>query len=197
MAIWNEKFSSEEYLYGKEPNEFLKEELEKRKPGKIIFLGEGEGRNAVYAAKLGWNVTAVDASEEGKKKAIKLANENNVTINYLVDDVFKFEINEKFDAVVMIFLHVHDDLKESLHKKAISLLNTNGEIILEAFEKDQLKYNSGGPKNIDLLYDLQTIAEDFIDLDFIKLSKEEIDLNEGIGHIGKAVVVRFIGKKTS
>lgn len=197
MTIWNEKFSSEEYLYGKEPNEFLKEELEKRKPAKIIFLGEGEGRNAAYAAKLGWKVTAVDASEEGMKKAIRLANENNVAINYLIDDVFKFKTNEKFDAVVMIFLHVHDDLKEALHKKAISLLNTNGEIILEAFEKDQLNYSSGGPKNIDLLYDLQTIAEDFIDLDFIKLSKEEIDLNEGIGHKGKAVVFRFIGKKTS
>lgn len=197
MTIWNEKFSSEDYLYGKEPNHFLKEELDKRKVGKIIFLGEGEGRNAVYAAKLGWQVTAVDESEEGKKKALKLAKENNVSINYLIDNVLNFETREKFDAVVMIYLHIHDDLKEALHKKAISLLDINGEIILEAFEKDQLKFTSGGPKNIDLLYDLKTITEDFIDLDFIKLSKEEIELNEGNGHKGKAVVVRFVGRKAS
>lgn len=195
MSIWNEKFSAEEYLYGKEPNQFLKEELSNLEKGKILFLGEGEGRNAVYAAKLGWQVDAVDSSEIGKQKALRLAEENNVTINYIIDDIFNFNSDDKYDAVVLIFLHVHDELKEQLHNKVISLLNKNGVVILEAFEKEQIKYKSGGPKDLNMLYDLQTIAEDFIELEFEKFSKEEVELNEGTGHIGKAIVVRFVGKK--
>jgi len=195
MTIWNEKFSQEEYLYGKEPNEFLKVELSKLKPGNILFLGEGEGRNAVYAAKLGWNVEAVDSSEVGKLKALKLAEESNVKINYFIDDVFSFDTDKKYDAVVLIYFHVDDEKKEKLHEKVLSLLKENGVIIIEAFEKEQIKNNSGGPKNVDMLYDLQTIAEDFIELEFEKLAKEIVDLNEGKGHLGKAVVVRFVGKK--
>lgn len=195
MTNWNEKFSSKEYLYGKEPNEFLKEELSKIKIGKILFLGEGEGRNAVYAAKLGWQVDAVDASEIGKQKALNLARENNVNINYIIDDIFNYESDKKYDVVALIFLHIHDDLKEILHKKVISLLNENGVVILEAFAKEQIKNDSGGPKNVDLLYDLQTITEDFIELEFEKLSKEEVELKEGVGHLGKAMVIRFVGKK--
>jgi 2-polyprenyl-3-methyl-5-hydroxy-6-metoxy-1,4-benzoquinol methylase len=196
MTIWNEKFSSEEYLYGKEPNQFLKDELATLERGKILFLGEGEGRNAVFAAKLGWQVDAVDSSEIGKQKALSLAKENNVTINYMIDDIFNYNTEKKYDAVALIFLHVHDELKEQLHNKVISLLNKNGVVILEAFEKDQIKNNSGGPKNVDLLYDLQTVAEDFIELDFEKISKEEVELKEGKGHTGKAVVVRFVGRKS-
>ncbi len=195
MTIWNEKFSSEEYLYGKKPNQFLKDELSNLDKGKILFLGEGEGRNAVYAAKLGWHVDAVDSSETGKQKALRLAEENNVTINYIINDIFNYSTENKYDAIALIYLHVHDDLKEQLHKNVIALLNKNGIVILEAFEKEQLNYNSGGPKSFDMLYDLKTIAEDFIELEFEKFSKDEIELNEGKGHIGKAMVVRFVGKK--
>ncbi|MCX7876940.1 MAG: methyltransferase domain-containing protein [Melioribacteraceae bacterium] len=195
MTIWNEKFSQEEYLYGKEPNEFFKIELSKLKPGNILFLGEGEGRNAVYAAKLGWNVDAVDSSEVGKTKALKLAEESKVRINYFIDDVFSFDTDKKYDALVLIYFHVDDEKKERLHEKVLALLKENGVVIMEAFEKEQIKNNSGGPKNVDMLYDLQTIAEDFIELEFEKLAKEIVDLNEGKGHLGKAVVVRFVGKK--
>lgn len=195
MSIWNERFSSEEYLYGKDPNEFLKSVIQKQKPGKALFLAEGEGRNAVYAAKLGWDVTAVDSSEMGKQKAIKLAEENNVKINYIINDIFNYSTDEKFDAVILIYLHVDDELKQKLHEKVISLLNENGIVILEAFSKDQINFSSGGPKDVNMLYDLQSIVEDFIELEFEKLSKEEVDLNEGKGHVGKASVIRFVGRK--
>ncbi len=194
--LWNSRFSEADYIYGKEPNQFLKEELGGITLGKILFLGEGEGRNAVYAATLGWQVDAVDSSDEGMKKALMLAKEKNVNINYVVADIFEREIAINFyDAVVLIYLHVHDDLKPILHKKVIDALKPSGKIILEAFEKEQIKNNSGGPKDLDLLYNLQSMAEDFIDLEFEKLSKDNIELNEGKGHQGKASVIRFVGIK--
>ena len=194
--IWNNRYSSHEYIYGKEPNQFLKAELDKIKPGKILFMGEGEGRNAVYAATLGWDVEAVDYSEAGKEKAEKLAIEKKVIINYRVEDLAKFVPKQNYyDAVVLIYLHLEEELRERVSKIAIDATKQDGKIILEAFERDQINNSSGGPKNAELLYLLQDVVEDFIDLDFEKLSKDNIVLNEGEGHQGKAVVIRFVGVK--
>ena len=194
--LWDNRYSSLEYVYGKEPNQFLKAELDKIIPGKILFLGEGEGRNAAYAASLGWDVDAVDYSEAGKEKAEKLAIEKKVIINYRVEDLAKFVPKQNYyDAVVLIYLHLEEELRERVSKMAIDAAKQDGKIILEAFERDQINNNSGGPKNAELLYALQDVVEDFIDLDFEKLSKDNIVLNEGEGHQGKAVVIRFVGVK--
>lgn len=194
--FWNKRYSDQQYVYGKEPNQFLKDELSKITPGKILFLGEGEGRNAVYAATLGWDVDAVDYSETGKYKAEKLAAEKAVRINYLIEDLSNFNPKQNYyDAVVLIYLHIEEELRERVSKKAIEIAKPGGKIILEAFEKDQIKNSSGGPKNAELLYSLQDVVEDFIDLEFEKLSKDYIVLNEGEGHKRKAAVIRFVGVK--
>jgi 2-polyprenyl-3-methyl-5-hydroxy-6-metoxy-1,4-benzoquinol methylase len=194
--VWNNRYSENEFVYGTEANQFLKEELVKIPKGKILFLGEGEGRNALFAATLGWEVDAVDYSEAGKSKAEMQASKNNVTLNYAVADILEHPIqNESYDAVALIYIHVNEETKPILHKKVIDALKPKGKIIIEAFEKEQLKYNSGGPKDADLLYDLQSITEDFIDFKFEKLSKEIVELKEGRLHQGKAVVVRFVGVK--
>lgn len=193
---WNARYTGTEFIYGTEPNQFLKHELSKITPGKILFLGEGEGRNAVYAATLGWDVDAVDYSETGKYKAEKLAAENVVRINYLIKDLSTFSPKQNYyDAIVLIYLHLEEELRERVSKKVIEAAKTGGKIILEVFEKEQIKNNSGGPKNAGLLYSLQDVVEDFIDLEFEKLSKDNIVLNEGEGHQGKAAVIRFVGIK--
>ncbi|MEG8946524.1 class I SAM-dependent methyltransferase [Rosettibacter firmus] len=194
--FWNSRYSQTEYIYGKEPNEFLKIELQKVKPGKILFIGEGEGRNAVYAAKLGWEVDAVDFSEEAKNKALQLAKENNVIINYTTKDLADFTPKTNYyDAAGIFYLHLNEDLRKSVNKKIIEALKPNGKVILEVFEKEQIKYNSGGPKDESLLYSLEDITEDFIELDFEIFAKEKISLNEGSAHQGEAVVIRFVGIK--
>lgn len=193
---WNDRYSTSEYIYGKEPNKFFEEELNKLDPGKILFLGEGEGRNAVYAASLGWSVDAVDQSETGKTKALQLSSERKVKINYYVEDLYSFTPKQNYyDAAGFIFLHLEEGLRSLVFKKTIDSLKPGGKIILEVFEKDQIKYDSGGPKKIELLYSLENMIEDFIELEFEKLSKEEIELKEGEYHKGKAVVIRFVGRK--
>ena len=193
---WNDRFSKDEFIYGKEPNRFLKEEIKKLEPGKILFLGEGEGRNSVYAATLGWKVDAVDYSDAAKAKTEKLSLEKKVSINYHVEDLFSYSPKQNYyDAVAIIYIHFEEELREILFKKAVDSLKSGGKIILEVFEKNQIKYTSGGPKETELLYSLEDIAENLIDLEFEKFSKENIDLDEGPLHQGKAEVIRFVGIK--
>ena len=193
---WNARYAGTEFIYGMEPNQFLKHELSKITPGKILFLGEGEGRNAVYAATLGWDVDAVDYSASGKVKAEILAVEKGVTINYCDEDLSTYIPKQNYyNAIVLIYLHLEEELREKVHQKALESLKPGGKIIFEAFEKEQIKNNSGGPKNTDLLYSLQDIVEDFIELEFEKFSKEKVILNEGTGHSGEGIIIRFIGTR--
>jgi SAM-dependent methyltransferase len=194
--MWNERFAKEEFAYGKEPNQFFKEEIDKLNPGRLLLFGEGEGRNGVYAAKLGWQVDAVDWSEEGKKKAEKLASENAVSINYTVIDLAGYSPKENYyDAVGLIFLHLPPELREEVHRKAVSSLKNGGVVILESFSKEQLSNSSGGPKNPDLLHSLEEIFSDFADLEIISFSKEKIKLDENTHHNGIADVIRYVGIK--
>lgn len=194
--IWDKKFSSDEFIYGKEPNNFFKSEIEKLSPGRLISLGEGEGRNIVYAAKIGWITDAIDFSESAKQKAELLACENNVQINYSVTDFKDFVPKENYyDLVTIIFFHLPNELKQKMFGDTITLLKPGGKVIMEVFEKEQLKYNSGGPKSEELLYSLEEIVEGLIQLEFIKFSKEIIELREGNHHSGNAAVIRFVGEK--
>ncbi len=192
---WNNRYSSEEYYFGKEPNAFFKEEISKLQPGKALFIGEGEGRNSVYAAKLGWNVDCIDISEIGKEKALNLAKENNVEINYIVEDVLEYDFpKETYDSIVIIYFHIEEELRENIHKKIINALKTNGVLIFLVYEKEHIKLNTNGPSAIELLYSLDQIVEEFIDLDFELLKKEKISRIK-LGVPQDAIVIKFVGKK--
>jgi len=194
--MWNERFAKEEFAYGKKPNQFFKQEIEKLTPGKLLLLGEGEGRNGVFAATLGWEVDAVDWSEKGKEKAEKLAEENNVTINYIVSDLSEYSPKaDYYDAVCLTFLHLPPELREEVHQEAVSSLKKGGVVILESYSKDQIKNSSGGPKDLDLLFSLEEIYSDFSELDIVTFKKEEVELNESQIHTGKADVIQYVGVK--
>ncbi len=194
--FWDERYSQEEYVYGIQPNSFFKEQLDKLSPGKLLLLGEGEGRNSVYAAKNGWKVDAVDFSEEGKKKALRLAEKNHVSINYLVKRFEDF-IPEKsyYDVVGIIFIHLDSKLSRFVHSYALDSLKPGGKIILEVFEKEQLGKTSGGPQDISKLYTLDDIKTNFAELFPEILQKETEILSEGGFHSGEGVVIKFVGVK--
>ena len=194
--FWNSKYSEREFAYGTQPNAFLKEQIEMLKTGKALFLGEGEGRNAVYASKIGWEVDAVDFSSSAKAKAIKLAEVNKVTINYEVSDLNDYTFKETYyDLVVMIFVHLPLDLRRKVFNKSIQSLNQNGKIIIEAFGKDQINNASGGPRSLDLLYSEKDILDLVNELKTILLESKTFNLDEGEHHKGKADVIRYVGVK--
>ena len=109
---WNDRYSKEEFAFGEQPNNYIKEQLEKLTVGTILFPAEGEGRNAVFAAKLGWTVSAFDISVEGKKKAVRLAEAHKVTIDYQVGELQTLNYQpEQFDAIALIYAHFPADIK--------------------------------------------------------------------------------------
>jgi SAM-dependent methyltransferase len=194
--FWDNKFSPKDFIYGIEPNNFFRESLTKLNPGRILMLGEGEGRNAVFAAIKNWKVDAIDFSRIAKEKALNLAKGNSVKINYILSNLEDYNFNPgKYDAVGNIFLHLHPTVRKIVHPRIISTLKKNGYLILEVFEKDQLGRSTGGPQNFDMLYSVEEIEKDFNSLRIILLEKKIIILEEGDLHNGESVVVRLLAQK--
>lgn len=198
---WNERYRSEEFAYGIQPNNYLKEQLQKLNPGKILFPAEGEGRNAVYAAKCGWNVSAFDISSEGRKKAQRLAEENKVVIDYSVGELGALNYSSgQFDAIALIYAHFPAEIKSGIHKMLDKLLRKDGVVIFEAFSKRHLEYIAqnpevGGPKDVATLFSIEEIRSDFSNYEVIELEEKEIELKEGVFHNGIGSVIRFVGRK--
>jgi ubiquinone/menaquinone biosynthesis C-methylase UbiE len=195
--FWNQRYAEKEYTYGIQPNQFLVASISKLpKNGKILFPAEGEGRNAIFAAKNGFEIVAFDTSSEGKKKADKLAAADSVNIVYQVGILEDLNFEEaSFDGVVLIYAHFPKAIRKAMHQQILRLVKPNGIIIFEAFSKEQLSYPSGGPKDIAMLFSEEEVKDEFENIEFDFLKTEIIELNEGPFHQGTGSVVRFIGKK--
>lgn len=198
---WDKRYAGQVYVYGESPNEYLKEQLGKLQPGKILFPGEGEGRNAVYAASRGWKVWAYDISSEGKKKAEQLSKKQGVKIDYSVGELQEMEFEkEQFDAIALIYTHFPPQERTSVHKLLDSLLRPGGVIIAEVFSKNHIRFqaknsNAGGPRDINFLYAKEEIRADFDNYEIIELEENVIELSEGLYHSGTGSVIRFTGRK--
>ncbi|MBD1207096.1 MAG: class I SAM-dependent methyltransferase [Ignavibacteria bacterium] len=198
---WDDRYSRKEFAYGEEPNAYLREQLRSIPSGTILFPAEGEGRNAVYAATLGWTVFAFDLSIEGKKKALQLADKHQVEVKYDVGEFqsLSYKANQ-FDAIALIYAHFPASSKSSYHKILTTYLRPGGMLIFEAFSKKHMDYmrqdeTMGGPKEIEMLFSLEEIASDFHNFDILELIEQEVELQEGLFHNGKGSVVRFVGRK--
>ncbi|NEN24264.1 class I SAM-dependent methyltransferase [Cryomorpha ignava] len=193
--FWNERYADAEYAYGIAPNDFFKAQLDAIKPGDILLPAEGEGRNALHAAKQGWNVTAFDSSSGGRKKAIQLSLDHGVAMHYEVADVLEFKTNKKFDVLGFIYAHFPIEIRKAANQRLIELLKPGGIVIFEAFAKTQLGNPSGGPKSLEMLFSIEEIEAEFSGIQFILMEEKFIQLNEGQFHQGKADVIRFVGIK--
>lgn len=193
--FWDQRYNVPTYVYGTQPNSFFKCIIDKLEPGKILLPGEGEGRNAVYAAKLGWNVHAFDHSEVAREKAIKLAKSKEVDIHYWVSNIEALDTKESYDLVGLFFVHLPAEERGIFHQKLTGALKPGGYLVMEAFNKQQLRYNTGGPKNPAMLYDMKDISQDFHGLKAFQLEHVVTYLEEGEHHNGKAETIRFLGRK--
>ena len=195
-TFWDNRYAGEAFAYGTSPNTFFKNQLERFSPGNLLLPAEGEGRNAIFAALKGWNVIAFDQSEMAKRKAMQLAKQNKLHIEYEVCDQADFSSKENFfDCVALIFAHMPPDHRKNFHQKMYGFLKPGGTLILEGFEKQQINNTTGGPKNIDLLFSSEELLSDFNSLKNIHLSEEDIVLDEGAFHKGSAHVIRLTGIK--
>lgn len=199
--FWNERYAQQAYAYGTLPNEYLKAKITGLKPGKILVPAEGEGRNAVFLATLGWETHAFDQSVEGGNKALHLAAKNNVEISYTVSDVENIHYPEKsFDALALIFAHFPGEQRRNYHRQLSNFLKPGGHLIVEGFSKKQAAFQqldpkSGGPRDPSMLYDLEELKEDFSDFEFIEATEQVVTLAEGEFHQGEASVIRIFALK--
>ncbi len=196
MTFWDDRYNRPEYVYGTEPNEFLAEQARHIPRGRVLCLAEGEGRNAVHLAKLGYEVTAVDASAVGIEKTKALAAENGVEVETHVADLADFNIEPNaWRGIVSLFAHVPRPLRAEVHRCCVQGLAPGGMFILEAFTPEQLNYGTGGPRRLDLLMTLTDLKNELDGLEFILARETERELNEGMHHTGPAAVVQVVGKK--
>lgn len=193
--FWNERYAQKEFAYGTQPNVFFKEQLDQLEAGNILLPAEGEGRNALYAATQGWGVVAFDISKSGQEKAMQLSATQKVAINYQVTGVLEFTSQEQFDVIALSYAHFPANIRKQAHQHLLQFQKPNGVVIFEAFAKAQLGKPSGGPKNIEMLFSIEEIKDEFPQLDFTLLSEEHINLSQGAYHQGKSDVIRFVGIK--
>jgi len=194
QSFWDERFRTEDFIYGTEPNEFLVQESGRLPAGGSVLLpGDGEGRNGVWLAERGMTVLSVDGAASGTAKTLKLAAQRGVSLNAETADLTKWTWPEAaFDALVLMFLHLPPSLRRLVHAKAAAALKPGGVILLEAFRPAQLGRTSGGPKDVALLYTPQDLKEDFAVLDIRLLEEAMTHLKEGTLHDGAAATIRLI-----
>ncbi len=194
---WDKRYSEQGFAYGTQPNDFLSENVHHLPvDGNILCLAEGEGRNGVFLARHGFQITAVDSSAVGLKKAEVLASQHNVTITTKVADLADFSLEDNtYDGVVSIFCHLPPDVRSSLHRKIISALKPGGVLILEAYTPDQLTHGTGGPPHKHLMMNLQMLIEDFQSLHILHGTELLREIHEGHLHNGRGAVVQFIAEK--
>ncbi len=191
--FWEERFAQEEYIYGTEPNDFIREQLDKMNPGTGLFPAEGEGRNAVYAASKGWNVQCFDYSENAKEKALKLASAKGLKISYDIADLAHLTLTSKnYDAAFVSFLHLSPHLRGKVHHQVLDSLKPGGKLVMEVYHKKQLPYRTGGPGHPDMLYTREMLEEDFSKADISFYDEGERDIKEGRHHHGKSYTIRII-----
>ena len=186
---WHERFSAEEYIYGKEPNGFVVEAAKMLPKGKVLCIAEGEGRNSVYLASLGFDVTAWDYAPAGLKKNQLLADEKGVIVKTELRDLAEVTWEEEqWDAIVHIFGHLPSDVMERTLSGIKRALKPGGYYVSELYTKEQLHYGTGGPRNEAMLSDPKQLLADF-DAYFVKhfhigeVTREEGQLHTGIAHV--------------
>jgi len=199
IQSWDNKYANDTFYYGIEPNAWLVENLKNFPAHSILFPAEGEGRNAVYAAKLGWNVSAFDFSEEGKNKATLLATNQKVELSYKIASAEDVEFDITFSAIGFFYSHFPGPIKIQCFQRLENYLSVGGTVILELFSKNQIEYQnttrSGGPKDLFTLWDIEEVKIALPNIKWQVLEEVIYELNEGPGHQGMGSVIRGIGQK--
>lgn len=196
--FWNEKFDIEGFRYGTEPNQFVAANARPsiEPEGRVLCMGAGEGRNAVWLAEQGFKVTAVEQSDVGIDKMLRLADEHGVRLNVIHADVGEFEPERGgYDAVFLVYLHMGPATRQKVHRNASDALAEGGALLLEAFRPEQLNRDTGGPPDEEMLYTEEMLREDFDGLDIELLESVTAELDEGHGHSGLGEILRLIARK--
>ena len=194
--MWDQRYGGEDFAYGTEPNDFLRDHADRIPEGPVLCLAEGEGRNAVFLAARGHPVLAVDQSPVGLAKARRLAEDREVSIDTEVADLAEWNFPvEAFAGVVSIFGHLPPPVRRRVHAAAVRALRPGGVLLLEAYAPGQVGRGTGGPPVVEMTMSLDDLREELAGLEFERAEELERSVLEGRYHTGEASVVQIIGRK--
>ncbi len=195
-TFWNNRYSVGEYIYGTTPNAFIAEIADRIPAGPVLCLAEGEGRNAVFLAGRGHDVTAVDQSAAGLAKARRLAAEHDRVIRTVEADLSTFRIEPgAWAGIITTFGHLPPELRRDVHAAAVRGLVDGGVFALEAYTPAQLQFQTGGPRDIELLMTADALRAELAGLEFEILHEFERDVTEGPAHTGRGAVIQVLARK--
>ncbi len=193
--FWNHRYGLPGWAYGTEPSALVRE-VAPRLSGPVLCLGEGEGRNAVFLAQQGLDVTAMDLSPVALEKAQRLAAERGVTLSTVVGDLADFDLGEaRWGAVVSVWVHLPPWLRERVHRGIVRALKPGGHVVLEAYTPRQLAFDTGGPKSAELLFEPEALRADFAGLEVLRCEELEREVQEGEWHRGRSAVVQLVARR--
>ena len=196
--LWNERYSQPDYVYGTEPNEFLASVADRIPAGPVLTLGEGEGRNGLFLASRGYEVTAVDQSEVALAKARRLAEERGLRIATQPADLADYRIEPgAWAGIVSIFCHLPKTIRVPLHTAVVEGLRPGGVFILEAYTPKQFGRGTGGPGSPELMMSLDDLQRELAGLEFLHAQELEREVREGMYHTGLASVVQIVARRTA
>lgn len=194
--VWNGRYDVEHYVFGTEPNDFLRAGVEHLRPSRVLCLAEGEGRNAVFLAGRGFEVSAVDLSEVGVRKTLDLARSRDVTVQATAADLGSYELGVgRWDSIVSIFAHLPPSVRSAVHRRVVDALVPGGVLLLEAYTPAQIGRGTGGPPVPELTMTVDALRRELAGLEFDHAVEIEREVIEGAGHSGMASVVQVIARR--
>jgi len=198
VARWNSRFKGEDYHFGTEPNTFLASQAHRLRPGlRALSIADGEGRNSVWLAKQGLDVTAFDVSPVGVEKAQRLAQSAGVKIDYRVANINDWNWDEHpYDVVVAIFIQFATPAERvRIFAGIMRALAPGGLLILQGYGPKQIEYKTGGPPFVEHLYTAALLREQFAAMDILHLAEHDDVIHEGKGHSGMSALVDLVARK--
>ncbi len=196
--FWDKRYQTDDYLFGREPNAFVKSRADLFKPGMdVVAIADGEGRNGVFVARQGANVTSVDFSAPALEKARKLAAEYNVEIKFEQQDVYHWQgEKEAYDIVLAIFIQfAPPDKRDQLFDTIKQLVKPGGLVVMQGYRPEQVALKTGGPPQIENMYTADILRDAFADFEIQHLEEHDSEVDEGPGHSGMSALIDMIAKR--
>jgi SAM-dependent methyltransferase len=197
-ATWNRRYAGEAFLFGTEPNAWLREHVALLPPaGRVLCVADGEGRNSVWLARQGFRVDAFDIAGTAVEKARAFARREGAVVDFAVADVAGLAWPEAvYDAVVAIFVQFADPgLRARLFAGMQRCLRRGGVLVLQGYTPRQLEYGTGGPPFASHMYTEALLRESFAELDLLELREYEADVAEGTGHRGRSALIGLVARR--
>ena len=195
---WEKRFSVQDYVFGTEPNAFLKSQaLVLPQSGSALAVADGEGRNGVWLAERGLDVLSIDWSPTALAKAQALAGRRGVTLRTVQTDVVRWQWPvSQFDVVVAIFIQfLTPDERRQVFARMRDALKPGGLLLIEGYRPEQLNYKTGGPSLVENLYTRALLEREFCSLSELRIIEHDSMTSEGTGHVGMSALIDLVGRK--